>query len=67
MQVSYEKLSPAQVLHLQSQVDRELFLLELHKIERVSEGASSRASKAIKGRHDKGRELVKDLVLNWDY
>ena len=47
LQISYKKLSTAQVLHLQSQVDRELSLLELHRIERQNEVASSIVSKVI--------------------
>ena len=61
------RLAGAQVLHLQAEVDRQLSLLSLHRLERTREGASSRTSKTHIKRINKGRKAVRSLLLNWEY
>lgn len=61
------RLAGAQVLHLQAEVDRQLSLLSLHRLERMKEGASSRTSKLHIKRINKGRKAVRSLLLNWEY
>ena len=67
VQVHFKRLSSAQVLHLQAEIDRELSLLTLHRLERQQEGASSRASKLHVKRINRGRKAVRSLLLNWVY
>ena len=55
------------MLHLQTEIDRELSLLSLHRLERQQEGASSRVSKLHVKRINRGRKTVRSLLLNWVY
>ena len=67
VQVHFMRLAGAQVLHLQAQVDRELSMLALHRLERTREGAAGRVSRLYTKRTNKGRKAVHSLLLNWEY
>ena len=61
------RLAGAQVLHLQAEIDRELSMLTLHRLERTREGAAGRVSRLYTKRTNKGRKAVHSLLLNWEY
>lgn len=67
LQVHFKRLCGAQVLHLQTEMDREVSMVALHRLERQQEGASSRVSKLHIKRMNRGCKTVRSLLLNWIY
>ena len=67
MQGHFQRLCAAQVLHHQAEVDRELSLLALHRLDRSNEGASSRVSRLQIKRINRGRKAVRGLMTNWEF
>ena len=67
VQEHFKRLCGAQVLHLQTEMDREVSLLSLHRLERRNEGPASRISKLHVKRMNRGRKTVDSLLLNWAY
>ena len=65
--MDFAELCCAEVLHIQTQIEHEVSLLELHRLERSEEGASSRVTRLQIKRINKGRKTVRSLLLNWEY